>query len=105
MLELRRDLNLALEPFAVHTRGKLGREDLDDHLATECVLGRREHTTHPTTGQLIVDPVGRSERCSEAIAERVGHGVRSIGGSERERSWKLRERSVTRNAMGRVSSM
>ena len=76
MLQLRGDLDLALEPLAVHAGRQLGRQHLDDDLPAERVLGRGEHAAHAAADQLVVDPVGGGERGGEAIAEGVGHSVR-----------------------------
>ena len=96
MLELRRDLDFTLEALAVHPRGELRRQHLDDDLPAERVFGRRKDATHTGANQLVVYPVIGSERCGEAVAEVVGHGERR--GTGRSAKWlKLRGGGVARN--------
>ena len=78
VLKLRRDLDLPLEPLTVHPGGQLRRQDFDDYLSSQGVLGRGEYAAHPAAYQLVVDPVGGGERGSESVAEGVGHGVRTL---------------------------
>ena len=54
-------------------------------------------TTHPTAGQLVVDPVSGRQRCGESIAESVVHSRVEL--TESIVGWlKLRGRFVARNA-------
>ena len=99
VLELRCDLDLPLEPLTVHSGGQLRREDFDDYLSSQGVLGRGEYATHPATYQLVVDAVGGGERGSEAVAEGVSHGVRGVGTRSARSSFNLCGGSVTRNAV------
>ena len=99
VLELRCDLDLSLEPLAVHARGKLRREHLDDYFSAERVLGRGENAAHSSADELLVDAVGGGERRGESVAEVVGHNVRR--GNRVCVKWiKLRGRDVARNANG-----
>ena len=83
VLELRCDLDLPLEALTVHSGGQLRREDFDDYLSSQGMLGRGEYATHPAAYQLVVDAVGGGERGSESVAEGVSHGVRTVAPGQR----------------------
>src|SRR5690349_12601833 len=83
MLQLGRDLDLALEPLAIDARRQLGRQHLDHDLAAECVLGRRENAAHPAANELVAQAVGGSQRCGQSFAEVVSHGCGAYLGKVR----------------------
>src|SRR4051794_7991264 len=75
MLQLGSDLYLSPEPVAVHAGGKLRRQDLDHHPATEDAVDRHENATHAATCQLSIELIVGGQRGLELIGE-VGHRVR-----------------------------
>ena len=76
MLELRRELNLSLEPFDGDALRELGRQHFDDDFAPERRLRRDEYARHAAAPELTVEPVGPSEACLQAVSE-LGHACRS----------------------------
>jgi hypothetical protein len=61
VLESRRELDFALEPFGTQSRCKFGRENLDDDLSIKCQFMNQEDARHPSATQLPLD----AERLAE----------------------------------------
>src|SRR5689334_19081058 len=72
VLQLRRELDLALEPVDTDPGCHLGREHLHDHLPPEAHLLREEHAAHPAPAELALDAVGSGEHGLETLSK-VGH--------------------------------
>src|SRR5688572_14234357 len=86
VLQLRGELDLATEPFAVDAGSKIGRENLDDDFAIERPFRRDKHAAHPAATQLALDlvggPNGRPERIEQWVRRRC-HEQRTL----RARFW------------------
>ena len=67
VLKLRRELNLALEAHQIYCGGKLGWQDLDDHLPTQNHVMGEEHPRHSRRAQLAVEKVGLAERILQTL--------------------------------------
>ena len=79
MLQSRRDLDLASEPFRAHACGQLGRQDLHDDLAPQRLLLGHEHARHPAAAELALERDVVTESRLELIAQI--HSSRSEGGA------------------------
>src|SRR5439155_11464755 len=88
MLQLRRELNLALEALHTDALAELRRQDLDDHFAAEGALGGHEDTGHPPTAQLALEAIVAGRCLLQLLAEigRYGHAAPMASGGERGRS-------------------
>ncbi len=69
MLQVRRDLDLALEPLDVDARAELRGQYLDDDLAAERGLSRREDARHAAAAQLTFDLVRAAQLGLEFFAK------------------------------------
>ena len=69
MLELRGELDFALEPFDVDAGREFGRQDFDDHLPLQRPFGRQEYTGHASATQLPVNLEVGVEGFLEALGE------------------------------------
>jgi hypothetical protein len=69
VLELGRDLDLAAEPFVVHSRRELGGEDLHHDLPAERDVVRDEDAAHAAARQLALDGVTGREGGLQEIDE------------------------------------
>jgi hypothetical protein len=87
MLELRRELDLATEAFAVHAGREFRRQDLHHHLPVQRLLRSDEHPAHATARELALEDVIVAEGGSKFRLEAVEAGhwqpKRARGGSGR----------------------
>ena len=74
MLQLRREVDLALEPVDTDPGSHLGREHLHDHVPPEPHLLRKEHAAHPAPAELALDAVRGAEDGLETI-EKFEHAL------------------------------
>ena len=79
LLERRRRADLALEPLGADAGGELGRQDLDDDLASEPRLVGDEDARHPAAAELALERVGSTQRRLE-LGLKVRHGGESTSG-------------------------
>ena len=86
VLEVGRQLNLALEPVHAHAGAHLGWQDLHHHAPAEGGVLRDEDAAHPSAAQLALDPVAFAERRLEALPQ-LGHR-----GQDTPRRWTARAR-------------
>src|SRR2546423_15705846 len=94
MLQLRRDLALALEARDHHVVGELGRQNFDDHRSVQSRISSAKQPTHSTTTQLVFDleAVGKAESqpLDEALRARREYGWRRRRGFGAPRRCKNR---------------
>jgi hypothetical protein len=62
VLQLGGETDLASKAFRADTRGQLGRENLDDHLAAERGVDSDEHPRHATAAQLALEGIRVAKR-------------------------------------------
>jgi hypothetical protein len=68
MLELRREVDLALESLGADAVCELGGKELHDDEAIEGGFARNEHAAHAAAGELLLETIGVSERFLELTA-------------------------------------
>ena len=90
MLQLGRDLDLALEPLQTDDCRHGGMQHLDGHEALVFQVLGQEHRGHPTAPQLTLQAVAVLEVLGQRGEERgnrigVGHGISTIRPARRRR--------------------
>ncbi len=73
VLQLGRELDLAVEPLDVDARAHLGRQHLDHHAPAELDLLRQEHAAHAAAAQFLVEAVGAAQGGLEPGLKISGH--------------------------------
>ncbi len=73
VLELGREVDLALEAVDTYAGRQLGRQDLHDHRALEPHLFGEEDAAHPAAAELALNGVGSAEVGLQLLAELGRH--------------------------------
>ena len=73
MLQLRGEVDLALEAFAIDAGRQVGRQDLDYDLPGEGALRGDEHAAHAAALELAFEGVGAADRGFQLVPQRITH--------------------------------